>query len=1326
MTKQLAARSALNLFFSLLVSVTATPAFAADPCQNYYINLKAYLETANTGQTIGDIYLVDPADPLRNSGETWYIDFYLDGKFHFTTYCYTGYKYFYVPPEFPPLNNPRCEKGSIIHVDSLAVGERVPIVGTEFDLVYFSDRAPGRTAEYNVTFPLPEIDPGQALDLKVTVGDQSHTVPVDSQSGSQFDFLWNGKNAAGELDPGSQNVGYTYWDSELGVWISHFAATPVGHWQTKTVGVGAWTLSSHHFYDRTAERIYHGSGGSKQAAFRSLSNGTLLVVSDRGDEAYIFDAKGNHLFTKTSLLGSVIYSFHYDSLGRFESVTDAFANKTKILRDASGQLFGVESPYGQVTKVTTDTNGYIASIQTPSGDTYSMTYWGTGGLLKTFTKPMGQVSSFNYDPEGRLLSDLNSAGPGKRFDSVLSSALRLITMTTAEERQTKFTTTFQDSIVGQHTIDPIGVERHVVTDRANGLFQEQSSDTTTTVNSADDVRFGNLLRTPYRFQTAISGSNLFHSVEQTQTVELNDPSDLFSVAHLRTQALVNGNFTFVTEFDGTSKKITSTSAMGRKSVSSLDEFERVISTQEANFVPVDFSYESRGRIKTITQGARRTSITYNSEGFVESVENPLGQVTSLKYDLTGLILEKTLPDGRVIGFSYDQNGNLTSLTPPSRPAYAFGINLMELVTTFTPPLLGGTSAATLYSYNLDRELTRITRPDQQIIDLSYDRSYLQSIATSLGQNTFSYNTNGLLKTATSIDQLTLDYSYIGRLPMTVQLSKSGTTVGTLAIDYDNEFRAKSMTINSEPAIDLVYDSDGLLQYLGPQVIHRDLATGLILGTEINGLKEEMSYSDFPELKSHQASFNGNTLYSATFTRDDLGRIKTKTETINGVTSAFTYSYYPNGRLSDVTQNSTNRHYDYDGNGNRLSTQVSGASPVPATYDVHDQILTSGDKTYSHNLNGELISKIVGSVTPPSRICSVVPVLENIVVRIPFLRRIIERIIQIITSQNRCTTTPGTSAVVTHYTFDALGNLKSVQLPGKKVDYLVDAHHRRTARVVDGVVQSYYLYQSETQIAAEITPSGDLKTQFVYGTKVNVPDLMISGGKTYKIFSDYLGSVRLVIDPQSGAIAQALDYDEFGNTLRDTSPGFQPFGFAGGLADTDTKLVRFGARDYDSETGRWLSKDPILFSGGDTNLYGYTWNDPINFIDPDGESAGAIGIGVGVGIGAGIGSVVIPIPGLGAVIGGAIGGIIGGWPSSTAGPELDTLPSPGAAEMGSGNSNSCPTTGGHRKNQRPSNREKHEEAERRRRIDQGGEKGDKNRDYPRQRPPGYKGPWPPGN
>jgi len=111
--------------------------------------------------------------------------------------------------------------------------------------------------------------------------------------------------------------------------------------------------------------------------------------------------------------------------------------------------------------------------------------------------------------------------------------------------------------------------------------------------------------------------------------------------------------------------------------------------------------------------------------------------------------------------------------------------------------------------------------------------------------------------------------------------------------------------------------------------------------------------------------------------------------------------------------------------------------------------------------------------------------------------------------------------------------------------------------------------------------------------------MSRGGVNYRIIKDHLGSPVMVVNTSTGAVLQEIRYDEFGKILSDTNPGFQPFGFAGCLYDQDTKLCRFGARDYDSSVGRWTAKDPIRFDGGDTNLYGYVMQDPINLIDPSG-------------------------------------------------------------------------------------------------------------------------------
>src|SRR5580658_4452503 len=160
-------------------------------------------------------------------------------------------------------------------------------------------------------------------------------------------------------------------------------------------------------------------------------------------------------------------------------------------------------------------------------------------------------------------------------------------------------------------------------------------------------------------------------------------------------------------------------------------------------------------------------------------------------------------------------------------------------------------------------------------------------------------------------------------------------------------------------------------------------------------------------------------------------------------------------------------------------------------------------------------------------------------------------------------------------------------------------NRRVGRKVNGTLVQGWLYQDQLRPVAQLDGSGtNVVARFVYGSKANVPDYMITSGGTYRILSNHLGSPRLVVDANSGNLIETINFDEFGNetdALAGTLPtGYVriPFGFAGGLYDPDTRLVRFGARDYDASVGRWTSKDPIQFGGGQFNIYAYDRNDPI--------------------------------------------------------------------------------------------------------------------------------------
>ncbi len=154
----------------------------------------------------------------------------------------------------------------------------------------------------------------------------------------------------------------------------------------------------------------------------------------------------------------------------------------------------------------------------------------------------------------------------------------------------------------------------------------------------------------------------------------------------------------------------------------------------------------------------------------------------------------------------------------------------------------------------------------------------------------------------------------------------------------------------------------------------------------------------------------------------------------------------------------------------------------------------------------------------------------------------------------------------------------------------------------------------------------------------MPVSMTKAGSIYYLTYDQVGSLRAVAD-SAGNVIKRIDYDSFGNIITDTNTAFTiPFGFAGGLHDRDTGLVRFGFRDYDPDIGRWTAKDPIGFDGGDTDLYGYVLNDPVNAVDPFGllnpikmgvgyanSLRGVIGIGAGVVI-TGAGTATIPFTG----------------------------------------------------------------------------------------------------
>jgi len=510
----------------------------------------------------------------------------------------------------------------------------------------------------------------------------------------------------------------------------------------------------------------------------------------------------------------------------------------------------------------------------------------------------------------------------------------------------------------------------------------------------------------------------------------------------------------------------------------------------------------------------------------------------------------------------DNLGNLLSITPPGRSAHVFNYTAVSLEAGYTPPTVIGTGATT-YQYNLAKQLTSVTRPDLQTLALGYDAAgRLSSQTLPRGSVGYAYSaTTGHLSTITAPDLGTLSYTYDGALPLSE--TWSGTIAGSVGVTYDNNFHTISRSIGAD-VINYAYDADGLLMGSGALTLSRNVQNGLLTGTAIAGVSTSNSYNIFGEMSTFNASF-GLDNYQNTYTRDKLGRITQKVEVISGVTTTSDYVYDVAGRLTGVAENGVaTAVYQYDSNGNRVGG-YNKAGGILSFYDAQDRLTSWNGTNYTYTANGELASK-------------------------------------------------NNAGVVTSYSYDVLGNLMSATLPNATtVDYVVDGRNRRIGKKVNGVLTQGFLYRDQLNPVAELDGTGAVVARFVYGSKANVPDYMVKAGVTYRIISDHLGSPRLVINTTDNTIAQRMDYDDWGNVTNDTNPGMQPFGFAGGIYDRDTNLTRFGARDYDPETGRWAAKDPIKFAGGDSNLYGYVLGDPINLIDMNGREWQAV-VGISGSIG----------------------------------------------------------------------------------------------------------------
>ena len=246
-------------------------------------------------------------------------------------------------------------------------------------------------------------------------------------------------------------------------------------------------------------------------------------------------------------------------------------------------------------------------------------------------------------------------------------------------------------------------------------------------------------------------------------------------------------------------------------------------------------------------------------------------------------------------------------------------------------------------------------------------------------------------------------------------------------------------------------------------------------------------------------------------------------------------------------------------------QPLNVKPTPPnttyTHDVDNRLLTAGDVSFGYDNNGNLMTKTLGSN-------------------------------------------------ITNYSWDFNDMLSQLTAGTNTYIYRYDGLGNRVAKIVNSVETRYVGDLAETDA------SGNITAYYVYG--MGLISKITPANESYFYHFDGLGSTVAITD-SSGNVVNKYAYDEHGKVLNQEEAIPNPFKYVGryGVMDEGNGLLYMRARYYDPEIGRFISKDPIGFAGGDLNLYAYVGNNPVNFVDPSGLITwGDVGdtlIGLGDGI-----------------------------------------------------------------------------------------------------------------
>ncbi|MCP4120625.1 MAG: hypothetical protein GY751_02600, partial [Bacteroidetes bacterium] len=513
-----------------------------------------------------------------------------------------------------------------------------------------------------------------------------------------------------------------------------------------------------------------------------LGSGDIAFTEENG-LAHIMTKAGRHKATINSDTGTVLRRFEYDNDKNLAYIYDRFNNEIRIERDGNGVPTAIVSPDNIRTSLTIDANNLLRRVTYEDDTYYQFDY--TDGLMTFETEPNGNIFEHEFNSSGRLTDIYDEEEGHWEYDrTVLPNGDILTEILTAEGNLTKY----------QDTRHSTGKFTSTITGPANDVTLYSKSADGLTVNKSlscgMDLEFKYGVDPEYKYKytkettkTTPEGLKKVLLRDRTYTDTDNDEvPDLISKT-----ITVNGKkTTFLHNVLSGQKTITS---QENRTVTAT--YDRTTLLTSAISVPelhdITYKYDTRGRVEFIQTGTRKMGFTYDSRGYVETVTDPMENVTEYDYDLFGRVKEVRLPDTiTVMKFDYDENGNMKILTNPSEVNHVFDYNKVNLNKIYKAPLSG----YYIFEYDRDRRLKQIKFPSTKQIDYVYEKTRLMQVQLPEGNVDYTYYCGTKVKSISKGTE-SIVYAYDASLVKSETLS--GILNQELSYKYNDDFNLTEFT-----------------------------------------------------------------------------------------------------------------------------------------------------------------------------------------------------------------------------------------------------------------------------------------------------------------------------------------------------------------------------------------------------------------------------------------------------------------------------------------------------------------------------------------------------